>query len=329
MASPKRTTPATPPATVPVDVLRRIHADMFRIRRTDQLLLDLVRSGGAFVGPTYPSGGAEGSMAVLANLLHPEDWVCPTPREQAILLCRGVSVKDYVLSHVAAEDGINHGRNGAGRLGSAPHHVLPTLGSTASNLAVGLGLAMTMMWKKSGQVVAGIFGDGIINTGTWHEVINMLAVQRAPMVLVCHNNGIARGTLVADSSPTATLAERAEAYGMPFATVDGTDVEAMHAVLAEALGRARSLEGGTLVECVTTRLGPFSSLDETPDAGRPAGALDVLERLEARLTALGALDDTDLKVLGTQLSAEHEEAVRSAPGQARPAPHQLARGVYA
>lgn len=322
----KKKTPSSPVAAADSRLLT-VHQHMLRIRRTETALLSLLAQGEPWRGPLYPATGQECLTACACTLLQEHDWLSPTPREAGALLCRGLPLEEFLATYAVTTSSLAGGHTGGGRAGSVALRVLPTLGATASNLAVALGLALAMQMKKQPHVVVAFFGDGIINTGTWHEVINMLAVQKVPLVLVCNNNGMALGTPVSQSSPVNQLSERAMGYGLPAATVDGTDATAVLAQLEAAMDRARSGGGGTLLECMTPRLGGYGTLQPTEPL---LGAQDCLVRLQSHLDTAGVLSGAQLKALEQQLDAEIAQAAGNvAARQAEPGQGPASHAVYA
>jgi TPP-dependent pyruvate/acetoin dehydrogenase alpha subunit len=97
------------------------------------------------------------------------------------------------------------------------------------------------------------FGDGASNEGTFHESLNLAAIQRLGVIFVCENNLYATATKVSEATLTKSIADRAAPYGMPGVSVDGNDVLAVYSASAEAVERARSGQGPTLIEACTYR----------------------------------------------------------------------------
>ncbi|HEY0713518.1 MAG TPA: thiamine pyrophosphate-dependent enzyme, partial [Polyangia bacterium] len=122
------------------------------------------------------------------------------------------------------------------------------------------------------DVALAYFGDGATSTGAFHISCNMAAVRKAPCILFCRNNGWAISSPKSVQTPTPTFAQKAIAYGMPGILVDGNDVLAIAAVMAEAVARARKGDGPTLIEARTYRRGAHSSSDDPSvyrDPGEP------------------------------------------------------------
>jgi pyruvate dehydrogenase E1 component alpha subunit len=171
-----------------------------------------------------------------------------------------------------------------------------------AGLPVAVGAAYSAFRRGSGQVAVTFFGDGATNIGTFHEALNLAAVWKAPVVFVIENNLYGEYTPVRDSTPLDDLAERAAAYRMPAAVVDGQDVFAVNDAVAEAVGRGRAGDGPTLLEMKTYRYRGHSRTD--PGRYRPAGELDEWRKRDP-ITLLGARLETE-----EMLGAAAQQAMR-------------------
>jgi pyruvate dehydrogenase E1 component alpha subunit len=132
--------------------------------------------------------------------------------------------------------------------------------------------------RKDGSDACAIayFGDGSASEGDFHEAANLAAVFRAPLVLFCQNNGFAISVPTA-AQTAGEIWRRADGYGFPGVRVDGNDVLAVYRVTADAVARARSGGGPTLIEAITYRIGPHTTAD---DASRYRDEVEV-ERMRA------------------------------------------------
>ena len=131
--------------------------------------------------------------------------------------------------------------------------VLGTNGIVGGGLPLSLGPGIHAKLQKSGQVTVCFFSDGAANQGTFHESVNLAAVQQLPVVFVCENNSYATATRVDEVTLTKNFADRAAGYGIPGRVVNGNDVLDVYANSLEAVQRARSGKGPTLLECKTYR----------------------------------------------------------------------------
>jgi len=166
-------------------------------------------------------------------------------------------------------------------------------------------------------VCLSFFGDGAANQGTFHEALNLAALWSLPVVFICENNAYAVSMASHESMRIENVADRAAAYGMPGAVVDGNDVLAVREATREAVGRARSGEGPTLIECKTYRMTGHYAMD--PDRYRSreekqwwAKHNDPLERAAQRILEAAPERADELKRLKAAAKAEIKAAVRFA-----------------
>ena len=141
-------------------------------------------------------------------------------------------------------------------------------------------------------------GDGATSEGDAHEGFNLAGVWQAPTVFIIQNNQFAISVPISKQTRAHMLADKAVGYGMPGYHVDGNDVAAMYAVVSEAVERARSGGGPTLVEGLTYRLEAHTNSDDPsryrdPAEAEPWKQRDPIERLERYLVSEGALSEQD------------------------------------
>lgn len=201
------------------------------------------------------------------------------------------------------------------------------------SLPVAVGVALAFKLRREPRVALTSFGEGAASTGAFHEAVNMAAVMKVPVVLVCENNGWALSTPPEREFATAAIVDRAPAYGIPGVQVDGNDVEAVHAAVAEAAARARAGGGPTLIECLTMRMRGHSIIDPAdyvPRAQLDAwAARDPLAGQRERLAAAGLWDDAREAALQAELRAEVDAAVHAAEAMEDPLPGDVHTGVFA
>ena len=177
------------------------------------------------------------------------------------------------------------------------------------------------------------FGDGAVNEGDWHEAVNLAAVWKLPVVLVCENNLYGVSTHITDVTLNEHIAERAAAYGIPGVTVNGNDVLAVHDAARAAVERARDGAGPTLVECLTYRRGGHKRDDpatyrpqEEVNAWLAADPIDLLRPLLADDARLGARRLGDIEA---EVKAVIADAVEFAQSSPLPDQATVLDGVYA
>lgn len=188
------------------------------------------------------------------------------------------------------------------------------------NISTGIALAASLD-EKQGVVVTS-FGEGTSNLGAFHESLNLASCLALPIVYICQNNGYAMSTRTEYALKCASVADRAQGYGMPGVRVEGNDVVAMHQAVQEAVARARAGEGPTLIDAVTYRISGHYSADPNDYQPKDERALwlkkDPLLLLKAQLQAQGVMTDAQLAQIEKAAEAEITEAIAQA--QADPDP---------
>ena len=153
-------------------------------------------------------------------------------------------------------------RGREGRLPPDHISVLPPSITVGGHMVHAVGLAWASKNFKDGRVALTYFGDGATSEGDFHEAMNFAAVFQAPCVFFCQNNGWAISLPRELQTRSETIAQKAIAYGMPGFQVDGNDLFAVYQMTREAVDRARSGGGPTLIEAVTYRIGPHTTADD-------------------------------------------------------------------
>jgi len=286
--------------------LIRLYRGMMHAREGDQRMLKLQRQGR--IGTFGPCTGQEASVCGPTLAMTDRDWFVGAFRELGGRLMRGDSFTDYLLFH----NGYEEGSTLAAERRTLPFSII--VGSQCLH-AAGLGYAMKYKGEKDAAVVT-FFGDGATSEGDFHEAMNFAAVWQAPVVFVCQNNQWAISIPRENQTRSETLAQKAIAYGMPGVQVDGNDALATYAATREALDRAYSGGGPTLIEAVTYRMMMHTTADDptkyrSDDEVDGWRARDPLTRFRTYLEGKGIWNDDLQAGLETELKAEINAAVEA------------------
>jgi pyruvate dehydrogenase E1 component alpha subunit len=284
-------------------------------------------------GTTHLGVGQEAIAAGFAVAMRPDDYTLCTYRGHNHNICRGVPMGPILAELFGRGTGLLGGKGGSMHLTSVEHGVLGSYAIVGAHLPIALGAAWSAQYRKSGQVAVCFFGDGTTNIGAFHEALNMAAVWKAPVVFVCENNQYMEYTPIGAVTAVARpAADRASAYGLEPIVVDGNEVEAVHAIAAEAIGRARAGGGPSLIEAVTYRHGGHSRAD--PGKYRPDDevaawkARDPIPSYRARLEA-AEVDAATLDAIDTETRAKVAEAEKEARAAPEPTAEVLETEVWA
>src|SRR5204863_8594009 len=205
--------------------------------------------------------------------------------------------------------------------------MLGTSGIVGPSLLMAAGVGYAFRLAKSERVSVAFFGDGASNNGAFHEGLNMAAVWKLPVLFVCENNQYATEVPFASVAGNPDVSVRGQVYGMPTLAVDGNDVLAVHAAAAEAVERARSGEGPTLLACTTYRTRAHS--EGMRDAGYRTR--EEVEQWRARdpLTRLAeSLDPNEVETIEREVQAMVDDALEWAKSSPYPDPASALDHVY-
>jgi len=269
------------------DVLVAAYGMLVRGRRINDQCNALVRQGRLAVYPS--SHGQEACQVAAALVLEDQDWLFPTYRDSVTVISRGVSPADALVL-----------LKGDWHSGYDPYdrRVAPQATPLATQLLHAVGVAHAARLRGEELVVLAMCGDGATSEGDFHEAMNFAAVFRLPVVFFVQNNEFAISVPLARQTAAPSLAHKAIGYGVPGQRVDGNDLAALLAVLGEAVERARSGEGPSLVEAHTYRMQAHTNADDDTryrerDEVRAWVERDPLERLRAHLQNTAAITDKD------------------------------------
>ncbi len=286
---------------IPDELLLKLYRAMLLGRRFDERMLILQRQGR--LGTFAPIKGQEAQVGAAA-LLEPEDWLVPSFRETPVELWRGRKMESVLLLY--------SGYNEAGRSPEGSRN-LPVSIPVGTQIIHAVGLAYGVKYRKKKNVVMSFFGDGATSEGDFHEALNFASLFQVPAVFICQNNHWAISLPRAKQTRSKTLAQKALAYDMPGIQVDGNDVLAVYAAAKEAVDRARSGAGPTLVENVTYRLSVHTTADDpkryrTDEEVETWLKRDPIIRFQKYLTGKGLLSEEKSKQVETEVRAEIAEA---------------------
>lgn len=231
--------------------LTALYRAMVLTRAFDTKAIALQRTGRL---GTYASSLGQEAVAVgTAAAMQPSDVLVPSFREHGAQLWRGVTLKELFLYW----GGDERGNDFAG-----PREDFPTCVPVGSHAPHAVGAALAFRLRNEKRAALCIFGDGATSKGDVAEALNMAGVWKAPVVFVINNNGWAISVPRANQSAAQTLAQKAIAAGIACAQVDGNDVIAVRHVAEQALERARTGDGPTLIEALTYRLSDHTTADD-------------------------------------------------------------------
>jgi pyruvate dehydrogenase E1 component alpha subunit len=320
------------PPDLAADDLRSMYEWMLRTRVFDTRMLSLQRQGRiAFFVPSF---GEEAGQIGTAWALTPEDWIFPAYREQGIALYRGYPLEALLCQMFGNSEDYLKGRQMPDHFGCPRIRFAVASSPVGTQIPHAVGAAWSSRLRREDSVSVCYFGDGATSTGDFHAGLNFAGVQQLPVVFFCKNNGWAISLPREKQTKAEFLVDKAIGYGMPGILADGNDILAVYRAAHEAVERARSGGGPTLVELVTQRMGPHSTSDDpsryrSPDLLEPWKKKDPLIRYRQYLEGRGLWDDADEKRAWEEFDARITEALAWAEAQPPPAPESIFEDVFA
>ena len=316
---------------LPSEMLVGFWRDMVRIRSFEQAAM-YQSSIGKIYGALHSYEGEESCAVGICAALKDGDYAASTHRGHGHSIAMGARMDRMMAELFGRDDGYCRGKGGSLHIADLNAGMLGANGIVGAGYAIAAGAALNAKVAGNGRVSVVFFGDGAVTRGTFHEVMNMASLWKLPLLLVCENNGYAQYVASSETMVFDSIAGLAGNYQMPGVRLDGNDIRAVHKAAVEAVARARSGNGPTLIELKTQRFHGHSSGD--PQVYRTKASVeelrqtrDPIARLEGELIAAGLLGDR--AALLAQVEAEVAQAVLFAEASPYPADEALSQDVYA
>jgi TPP-dependent pyruvate/acetoin dehydrogenase alpha subunit len=301
-------------------------------REVEEQMARLFRQN-KIVGGLYSSLGQEAIPVGTAYALGPGDWIAPMIRNIGALLVRGFKPRDILTQHMGRHTSPTLGKDGTSHFGDLKsRRVISPISMLGDLIPVMTGIAMAGRYLGQKIVTMTWIGDGGTSTGAFHEGLNLAAVQKAPLVLIVENNQWAYSTPVNRQVPLRDLADRARAYGMESAIVDGNDVIAVEGTAREAVAHARAGHGPVLIEAKTMRMRGHAQHDSAEYVPKEMleswKKRDPLDCYEQYLHQNKLWDAQTKKEIDTRIAREIQADVEFAENSPYPPPELAEQGVY-
>lgn len=312
--------------------LLEIYKRMVLIKTNDEMIRSAARTGKINL-IYYSPRGQEVIPSALSVHLGDNDYVCTIYRGIHDQLAKGVPSRLIWAEYAGRVTGSCKGKGGPMHITYPDKGVMVTTGIVGSSMPIANGLALASQMRGERRVTIANFGDGASNIGAFHESLNMAVIWNLPVIFVCQNNRYAEHSQFARYTAGASVAGRGSAYGIPSLTVDGNDPVAMWRAAGEAVARARSGGGPTLIEAHTFRFEGHLLGDDSfyiPKSEMDAAlAADPVPQLRARLVADGHADEADITTIEAAIRQEVEDAQAFALSSDWPEAADLRSDVFA
>ena len=326
----------TEPLASTTDIPRAELIDLYRtmvlIRKTEEQLVRCVEAG-QVPGGCHTYIGQEAVATGISAHLAREDVIFSTHRGHGHALAKGVDPGPLIAELFGKATGVSQGRGGSMHLFAPEVGLLGTSGIVAPSILQATGAGYSFKLLKKPNVAVGYFGDGASNNGAFHEGLNLASVFELPVIFVCENNHYATELALESTTKSVDIAARAAPYGLPGVAVNGNDVIAVWNAAKEAIERARSGGGPTLIEARTYRTRPHA------EGARLAGYRSIEEieawklrdpivSLAARMTLDGVATEADLGAIDAGIDRIVAEALAFAESSPWPDPATVTQHVF-
>lgn len=229
-----------------------LYESMVRIRIFEERLADLVEAG-RVATPCHLCIGQEAAASGVCAALEPQDTIWGCHRSHGHYLAKGGDVNGLMAEIFGKATGCSRGRGGSMHVYDDRVGILGTVPLVAATIPIATGAALSYQVLGQPHVAVAFFGDGATEEGHFHESLNMASLYHLPVLFVCENNLFASHLHISERRAKDNIVASAAAHGLVGESVDGNDVEAVHAAGARAVARARSGAGPTLLEARTFR----------------------------------------------------------------------------
>lgn len=320
-------------AAVDADVILDLHRRMVRIRMFETEAGKLMEAG-AMPGFLHLYVGQEAVAAGVMSVLSDDDQITSTHRGHGHAVAKGAGFRAMYAELFGKVDGYCRGRGGSMHINDLSIGMLGANGVVGAGIPIAAGAAFASQYRGDDHVAVAFFGDGASNIGAFHETANLAAVLRLPLVFVCENNKYAEFTPQDRHMLIKDVAERAKAYGIPGVICDGMDVLNVRQAAAEAVDRARSGQGPTLIEAKTYRFYDHQGVKGLRKTYRSQEEVeqwrerDPIESLEDTAIESGAVTAEQFEEVWAQTRADIEDAIAFAHSSPIPEVKDLMSGVY-
>ena len=313
-------------------LLLRIFETMVLTRAVEDRMVSMYRSGD-LLGSLYTGHWHEAISVGTASALRQDDFLAPIHRDLGAHLWRGMDPAQVMASFMGKATSPTGGRDGTLHYGRLDLNIYNLPSHIPDNYPVALGFAFAFQYREQDGVSLAYCGDGSTSEGNFHESLNIAAAMKLPAIFVVENNQYAYSTPVRMQSAVKEYAVKAQAYGMPGVTVDGTDVLAVYDATSEAVARARAGEGPSLIEGVTMRMHGHAEHDPADYVPR-----EMLEEWQKRdpvvlfenvLLEHGIIDEETATKTREAARQKAIEARKKALADPLPDPATVEQGVYA
>src|SRR5271168_572850 len=314
------------------ELLLSYYKKMLELRDFELKVQELYRNA-MLPGFVHLYVGEEAVAVGVCSHLQTPDLVFSTHRGHGHALAKGVPAGVVLAELWGKTTGSSGGRGGSMHMYAPEWGFMGTNGIVGAPIPLATGAALSAKMRKQGQVVVSFFGDGAVNSGSFHEAVNIGTVWDLPVIYVCENNLYATEMAFSRATRNTSVASRAKSYGLPGVEVDGQDVLAVHRVAKTAIDRARAGEGPTLIECKTYRYVGHHEGDpgtdyRTREEVQHWKEQDPVKRARKLLIESAVANESELQAVDQEVERLIDQAVEFAEKSPEPSPDSVNEHVF-
>ncbi|MEA2311824.1 MAG: pyruvate dehydrogenase component alpha subunit [Solirubrobacteraceae bacterium] len=276
--------------------------------------------------------GEEATIVGAVRAMRDADYLISTYRSHGHALARGADPDRVMAELFGREEGVSKGRGGSMHMFDLENRFMGGYGIVGGNLPLAAGMGLASDYLGRDEVTVCVFGDGASNQGTFGETLNLAALWRLPIVFMVTNNQFGMGTAIERHSAVTDLHRRGEGFGVPGMRCDGMDVVDTHAVIGEAIRRAREERQPILVEAITYRFRGHSMADpeeyRTKEQVAEWRKRDPISNFADRLVSEGVLEESDPERMDEATVKRVDAATSFADRSTFPPPESLYDHIY-
>ena len=322
-----------PNALTSTTELLSLYRQMVLIRLTEERLARSHQRG-LIHGACHTYVGQEAIAVGVCAHLNREDVVFSTHRGHGHAIAKGLDPRQLIAELYGRQTGCSRGRGGSMHLFAPEIGLMGTSGIVGPCILQAAGAGYSFKLLKTDSVAVAFFGDGAANNGAFHEGLNLASIWKLPVLFVCENNQFATEIPFQYSAGNPSVGSRGAAYGIPGLEIDGNDVLAVHQAAGDAVERARSGDGPTLLECRTYRTRPHAEgmgdfTYRTREEVEAWKARCPILNLRHLLIEKSAASASELDAIDRAISDEVEKAHQFAEQSPWPDPSTATQHVFA
>ncbi|WAH44725.1 thiamine pyrophosphate-dependent dehydrogenase E1 component subunit alpha [Alicyclobacillus fastidiosus] len=277
--------------------------------------------------------GEEAVATAVCHLLEESDYITSTHRGHGHTIAKGADLNRMMAELYGKRTGYCKGKGGSMHIADFKVGMLGANGVVGGGINLAVGAALASKLEGNGRVAASFFGDGASNRGTFHEGLNMAAVWNLPVIFVCENNQWSSTTFYRDSTAVEDVAVRASSYNMLGLVADGNDIFDVYEKAREAVDRARSGGGPSLLEAKTYRMkghfvGDPEKYRRREEVMEQLDKNDPIKRFVERVTGEGRVARDDLNRVDHEVLREVGIAVQFAQDSPFPEPSEAFEELF-